>query len=94
MTYEPDVSKAVRITTTTTLDHWELGRLFAEWSNEEQYLFLHGAGEGFQALGGSGAMQMHYIADEASKREPGYGTARVFVDRLNHYLNPTEEAKS
>lgn len=50
-----DLSKAVTVTTETKVDieWWELGRLFAGASSDEQGMFLHGAAlefDGFHAI--------------------------------------------
>ena len=83
----PDASKAIRIATTAQIDHWELGRLFGEWSNEEQFRFLHGAAHAFLEMGGSYALQLHYIAEEVESNAGNVADLKHFIRQLNNYIN-------
>ena len=93
MIEEPRINKALQIETQTTINHWELGRLFGEWSNEEQFAFLHGAAIEFQEMRGFGVMQLHYLATEAAKFPNPQMDVQLFVHSLHDYINPEEDAK-
>ena len=83
----PDTSKAIRVATTAQIDHWELGRLFGEWSNEEQFQFLHGAAHAFLEMGGKYALQLHYIAEQVTDNAADSIDLKHFIRQLNNYIN-------
>jgi hypothetical protein len=77
--------EAITVETTVEIEHWELGRLFAEWSNEEQARFLYGATVGFADLGGWGHMQLKYIVD-AAKADGTQPEVLLFLELLREYF--------
>jgi hypothetical protein len=81
---------AIEVTTSTTINHWELGRQFFEWNNVEQALFLHGAHIGHAELGGWGHIQLSYIRD-AAETDGTLQELRGFVSLLNSYLEPAND---
>ena len=79
----------VETSTTTTINHWELGRHFFDWDNVEQARFLHGMLIGFDELGAYGHLQLSYITDAAAA--DGTLTAtRGFVERLHEFFKADE----
>ena len=58
---------ALTVSSEVTIDHWELGRDMAGWSDEEQALFLHGLAIGLQSLGGAGHMQLSFLAKRSEE---------------------------
>ena len=77
--------KAITVQTTVEIDHWDLGRLFAEWDNVEQASFLHGATVGFGGLGGWGHMQVKYIVDAATA-DGTQDEVHRFLELLHEYF--------
>jgi len=58
---------ALTVASEVTIDHWELGRVMAGWSDEGQALFLHGLAVGLSDLGGAGHLQLSYIVKRAEE---------------------------
>lgn len=58
---------ALTVSNEITIDHWELGRNMAGWSDEEQALFLHGLAIGLADLGGAGHIQLSYLAKKSDE---------------------------
>lgn len=58
---------ALTVSNQITIDHWELGRDMAGWSDEEQALFLHGLAVGLGDLGAAGHMQLSYLAKKSEE---------------------------
>lgn len=91
MSDDPDISKAVQVETSTRLiNHWELGRLFGEFTDEEQFLFLHGMATSFDDMGGNAHLQNHYIARHLAANPTHGMDVKSFVRTLNDYINPEE----
>jgi len=77
--------QAIEVTTSTTINHWELGRQFFDWDNVEQASFLHGAYVGHNCLGAWGHMQIGAIVD-AAKADDTTDHIRYLVDLLHEYF--------
>jgi hypothetical protein len=82
--------QAIEVTTETVINHWELGRQFFDWDNEEQARFLHGAYVGHQELGGWGHVQIGAIVD-ATEVDGTTIEIRSLIELLRDYFK--EEAK-
>ena len=85
------MTAAIEVTTSTTINHWELGRDFFEWNNEEQAIFLHGAKCGHDDLGAWGHMQLSYIVD-AAKEAGTLDQVREFIELLREYFKEEADA--
>jgi len=79
--------QAIEVTTSTTINHWHLGRQFFDWDNVEQARFLHGMTIGHEDLGGYGHLQINYIVD-AAKADGTEDATRRLVDILHDYFQP------
>jgi len=82
---------AIEVTTSTIINHWELGRQFFGWDNVEQALFLHGAKVGFDDLGAYGHLQLSYIRD-AAEVDGTVVEVRQFIERLHEYFEEAPDA--
>ena len=83
------MTEAIEVSTSTTINHWELGHHFFDWDNVEQARFLHGMTAGLDDLGGYGHLQVGYIVDAAIADDAEVRIRRL-VDILHEYFNPTE----
>jgi hypothetical protein len=77
--------QAIEVATTTTINHWELGRQFFEWDNVQQALFLHGAHVGHAELGAWGHLQISYIRD-AAEANGTLPEIRELIASINNYF--------
>jgi len=77
---------AIEVTTQTTINHRELGAEVWEWDAGQQAAFLRGFAETFQAAGGAGIMQIHYIADELRKSPEAINSALWLNELFAVYL--------
>ena len=81
--------QAIEVETSTTINHWELGRQFFSWDNVEQARFLHGAHIGHGELGAWGHMQLSYIVD-AARADGTFEQVRDLIDLLHVYFKDAE----
>jgi len=77
---------AIEVTTSTKINHAELGAEVWEWDADQQAKFLVGFATSFSTDAGHGLFQLHYIAEELSKDERDIAAVRWLNDRLTEYL--------
>lgn len=83
---------AITVSNEATIDHWELGRGFANWDNQQQSLFLHGFSIGLQDLGSYCGLQLLAIRD-AAKQDGTAVEQQELIRLLHEYLvEPLEGA--
>lgn len=63
------MSDAITVSSEYTIDHWELGRDFAQWDNHQQADFLQGVYIGLQDLGSYYGLQLLAIREAAEETE-------------------------
>lgn len=81
------MSEPISVSSTVTIDHWELGREFWQWNNEEQAQFLHGLYVAMSDLRGVHGIQLLAVLDHAVKE--GFESDLVeLVTILYTYLTP------
>jgi hypothetical protein len=78
-------ARAIEVSTSVKIDHWELGRHFFDWDNTEQARFLHGMRIGLDELKADGKMQLLYIVD-AAKAGKTCDEIPGLVELLHEYL--------
>lgn len=84
--------KGVEVKTDVSLDHWTLGKEFAEWDSDEQAHFLHGMATGFSELGASGHIQLHFVLEKLKEAEGSFlDNVQHFVEQLNEHLTGASE---
>lgn len=80
------MSKAIDVSTSVTINHFELGREFASMYSTEQAEFLQGMAVGFDELGWNSGLQIMSILESAEDAGIAYDVQRI-IGILNEHFN-------
>lgn len=78
---------AIYVTTSVTINHFQLGRDFASMYSTEQAEFLQGMAIGFEELGCDSGLQIMSIL-ESAEDDGSIDDIRKIIGTLNDYFNP------